>query len=83
MFKFLRKRTKQQSDEETRDGEDDETSADDQEQSLNHLEVVLNRLFERIKPTAPEEYVGMHNSRYNVKIICDSQIQCARYYSVH
>lgn len=55
MLKFLWRKNKQQSAEHATD---DEESTDQLQQPVNHLEEVLKPLFETIKPTAPEEYVG-------------------------
>lgn len=57
MLKFWKKNKQQP--EQTRDVGEDGSS--DQEQPLNSLEEVLKPLFERINPTAPEEYAGMYN----------------------
>ena len=54
MFKFLR-RNKQQVPEPA--AAEDET---DDEVPVDHLEEVLRPLFETIKPSVPEDYVGMH-----------------------
>lgn len=56
MLKFLWRKNKQQSAEHATD--DEESTADQQQQPVNDLEEVLKPLFETIKPTAPEEYVG-------------------------
>ena len=67
MLKFLWRRNKQQSD----PARDEESINTDQEQPVNYLEDVLKPLFERINPTAPEEYAGMCS--INVIIICTSR----------
>ena len=72
MFKFLRKKNKQQSDQ----ARAEEPGNADLAQPLNHLEEVLEPLFERIEPTSPEEYAGMYN--INVIIIWGSQIVRAK-----
>lgn len=58
MLKFLRKRNKQPAGQaENATGEE---GTSDQLPTVNYLEEVLKPLFEKIQPTAPEEYVGMY-----------------------
>ena len=63
MLKFLRKRNKQpeaplgQAENVT----DEEDNRDELQPTVNCLEEVLKPMFERIQPTASEEYVGMYN----------------------
>ena len=60
MLKFLRKRNKaplgQAENATGQDGTEDQLQP-----TVNYLKEVLKPLFERIQPTAPEEYVGMYN----------------------
>ena len=63
MFKFLRKRNQQPVEPlgQAENTTDEEDAAEELQPTGNHLEEVLKPLFERIQPTAPEEYVGMYN----------------------
>ena len=57
MLKFLSKRNKQpQGQAENATGDEDLADLP----TVNYLEEVLKPLFEKIRPTAPEEYVGMY-----------------------
>lgn len=70
MLKFFLKRNKQpQGQAENATGEESTT---DQLPTVNYLEEVLKPLFERIQPTAPEEYIGMYS--LHVIVIHCSQV---------
>lgn len=63
MFKFLRKRNQQPVEPlgHAQTTTDEEDAEDELQPTVNYLEEVLKPLFERIQPTAPEEYVGIYN----------------------
>jgi len=71
MFKFLRKRNQQPVEPlgQAENTTDEEDAAEELQPTVNHLEEVLKPLFERIQPTAPEEYVGMYNLIAFVSVI--------------
>lgn len=80
MLKFLRKRNKQPVEPlgQAENATDEEGSADELQPTMDYLEEVLKPLFERIQPTAPEEYVGMYNSIAFVSVILVHRSQVVR-----
>ena len=71
MLNFLWKRNKQPQGQ-SENATDEEGTADQPAPTVNYLEEVLKPLFERIQPTASEEYVGMYSLR--VIVIHCSQV---------
>lgn len=66
MLKFLRKGNKQPA---APLGQAENATDEEDLPTVNYLEEVLKPLFERIQPTAPEEYVGMYSRHAFVSVI--------------